>query len=267
METIKINKIEYSIPQCLEEITFRQYLDIINTQKNIEGADRIYKIINLLTNIPLEIIEELDITIITAIIDKIKFINDNIKLEDFEPILRFTFKNEEYFVDSDVTKWNFRQFVDADMIEKNYQDNILEALPYFLAILSNKANEKYIDSSTTMDKGESFKELSLPIVFGIYSFFLQRNAEYTKISNHSLMVQAMVNQQVALTDHSIKNGDGIRPLKAYLIQTYWSKIKYSIKISTSYSSISVFLLIKLMLKEVKQSFFNKLTQVKNKLFK
>jgi hypothetical protein len=130
--------------------------------------------------------------------------------------------------------------------------------------LYNKANEKYIDSEFIMDKGESFKQLPLTIVLGIYSFFLQRRNEYMKITNHSSMAQEAVNLQAQLIDSSIKSGVGMSQLKAYLMEIYWSKIKYSIKISTTYSNISVSLLTKLMLKSLKATFYNKLILIKNK---
>lgn len=247
------------LPTSIKELTFIQYNEILKIRLNVElsATDKLYNILSILTGISYETINESDLNDITALVERFSFINDNISLDDFEPILNFEFENEQYYIQSEVSKWNFRQYVDTEAIQTQYKDNIIDALPYFLAVLALRESEQYDNSDNTYIKGDKFKELPISIVFGVYSFFLRRRQLYIQTTTHSSIIEVQVNQLVQNIESSIQSGLGTYTLTAYLRVIYWNKIKSLTKISTKSSTISVLTLIKVKLKKLKESFYNK----------
>lgn len=248
-----------NFPNSIKELTFNQYNEILKIRLNSElsPTDKLYNILSILTGESFESINELNLIDLTTLIERFDFINDNISLDDFEPILNFEFESEQYYIQSEVSKWNFRQYVDTEAIQTQHKDNIIDALPYFLAVLALRENEQYNTSDNTYVKGDKFKELPISIVFGVYSFFLRRRELYIQTTTHSSIIEVQVSQLVQNIESSIQSGLGTFTLIAYLRAIYWNKIKFLTKISTTYSTISVLTLIKVKLKKLSLNFYNK----------
>lgn len=240
----------------IKNISFNQYMKILNIRldSKLEPTDKLYNILSVLSGLDYDVINELDLNPLTFLTDKYKFINDIIKVEDFKPVLSFKHNEIIYDIKSEPSTWNFRMFIDLEVIQEKYKENIIEALPYFLYILSVP---EYTTSSETFKMGDKFKDLPISIVFGVYSFFLQRKMRYMELTTHSSILMGQVNQQVQSIETLVRNGVGQNKLKNYLTEIYWSKIKFSMKISTTFLIISATQLMKIMLTSLNKNFFNK----------
>jgi hypothetical protein len=227
MNKIEINGKTYQYPEKLDELKWDMYekIMIVQNADDINISERIIKIFSLLTGIEESIVRVLPYTTAKRVFDTMKFLDD-IKNIQITPILNFHFDGVEYEVDTDFKNWNFRQYIDSEVILDMYKDNTTEALPYILAVFSHPVGEEYKDSDTVLKRGEAFKKLNVETVLSVGGFFLLKKNGLIQSGEIYSKVVVEADQLLGHIENLIKNGDGISVWKRFRAALYLSKMKY-----------------------------------------
>lgn len=204
----------------INDITYQQYLDVLNGQTT-DRTTNIYNIISVLYNKPINEIEALSIEEIESMFAEIPDFTNYVP----ETVIEFEHKGEKYFVCDDAKNLNFRQYIDLDFYENKFKDKPLEMATFLLAVISTKAGEKYDNSSISQTRGEEFKQLPFITVLGVYNYFVKKKEVFNKAMELYFLVQEMHNQQVLNIENLVRNGRGISRLTRWLRVRYWNKIK------------------------------------------
>lgn len=147
METINYTKVNINLPESLDDLTLKQYLDYSNISKDIKGDDesienilRTYKVIEILTGSTEEEIDEL---LIDEVRDLSSKIGASLKSFNFQspPSKSFTIDGVDY-VAKDTTAIDNGEYISMNILREQYK-NDLELLPKLLAILIRPGKKEY----------------------------------------------------------------------------------------------------------------------------
>jgi hypothetical protein len=227
MNTIEINGKKYEYPESLLELKWDMYEKILLVQgaDDINMSERIIKIFSILTGIEDSVVRILPYNTAKRVFDTMKFLED-IKNIEIKPPVNFVFNDIEYEVDTEFKNWNFRQYIDSEVIMDMYKDNTTEALPFILAVFAHPVGEVYKDSETVLQRGEDFKKLNVETILSVGGFFLlKKNGLIQSGEIYSRVVEEADRLQEH-TENLIKNGDGISVWKRFRAALYLSKMKY-----------------------------------------
>jgi hypothetical protein len=147
METINYTNVKINLPESLDDLTLKQYLDYSNISKDIKGDDesienilRTYKVIEILTGSTEEEIDEL---LIDEVNDLSSKIGASLKSFDFQspPSKSFTIDGVDY-VAKDTASIDNGEYISMNILREQYK-NDLELLPKLLAILIRPGKKEY----------------------------------------------------------------------------------------------------------------------------
>ncbi len=119
MTNIKVNNINYNIPQSWYDINLKTFLRIRKHEENITKMDQIdynLEFISILTGIPHDDLLDLDPSVIAEIIAPLTSITSKEVDIIEEPI--YTIDGITYVLDKKTTKMKLGQFIDLDIINK-----------------------------------------------------------------------------------------------------------------------------------------------------
>lgn len=168
MKKIKINSVEYNVPENWGEVTLKQLMTVMDDSKLIKNESlKKLSLISGYGNIPLEVIKHLTLKETEKLVSQLSFIAEPLPTK---PITEFEFKENKYYVMPTLMKAEFQDFVNLETALQNFKDEQHKALPYVLAILCKRENET-LDSFDLEDRAKLFEELPLTIVEPIRVFF------------------------------------------------------------------------------------------------
>ena len=185
MKKIQFNNKEFNIPQKWDEITLEQQIkvsDIVSIQSHV----KMLSILSAYTGIPVQELKTSPIYKVEKVMQHLKFINEPIPSE---PVLKFLFKDEYYYITENIIEQQFQDYISIQTILMENKDNIWKALPFMIAVLAKKEGET-LDDYDVYERAEEFKQLPLPIVNGINSFFLSSK----KVLEYSILLSSQENQ-------------------------------------------------------------------------
>lgn len=234
--------------------TFNEFVEIVKLGNELE--DKI-KIMSIMTDC--ENIDSLSIDDFGILLKECMDI-----LNDIEPKLEFTIEGKRRFIEEDITKWNFRQWVDIQSVLDNFKGEELKAAPYISYILSCPGYTSN-DSEQTMIIGEKWSNMDFKLFIPVYNFFLQKENSSLETTQLCLMADHLVSQSLQDMRNSNKNGDGSTALRSYLMETYLNKIESSIYPQRKFSPISLLKSMKLLLTDLNKSIWKALTKIKDSI--
>ncbi len=174
MIDFKLKGKKYKIPSKIEELTIRQYLDIIKTDSDSD-------LLSKLGGIPIEDIKTCNQKEVSFFIHQLSEMFNDIKdIDEKDMPLSFRINDSRYWICQDIANASWGRWEDCRKYMKQYADNIEEYFPYLLSIYSLKKEEKY-DSSILNERVEQFKDLPYVLGLKMHAFFLTSNQEYLNV--------------------------------------------------------------------------------------
>jgi len=201
METIKIDKTEYNIPESWEELTLQNYLDIMSIPSGFTQSNKLIKIFEYAGGIPVEVSKKLSFDQLSKINKVFEWMNT---LYAPAPINEFSFNGIKYKAEP-ISESLFGSYVDYETFIEKY--GVIQGLPYLIAIMARKDGETY-DDYNTYERAELFRGLPLTVALDLSCFFLT-NINLTKIHTATIsLLKLQIQNQRNSTLNSIENMDG-----------------------------------------------------------
>lgn len=183
---VVISEQRMEIPCLWEEVTLRQFLEII-TAKQLDA----FALLSILTGFSIEFLKQVPASAIEDVSRYIFFIYEPPKFDDWKMPKEYWIDGKPYKVPTDLKKETWGQKIMAqqelnEMIEN--KRNVLEPLPYVLACYFYPAVTG--DKNYTDEKIRAFipKILDTPVTqaYPIGSFFLSKLIQSLKLKNKRL---------------------------------------------------------------------------------
>jgi hypothetical protein len=141
-------KREITIPESLNDITLRQYLEFskvaegITDEQTIENTLKTYKLIEIITNSTEEEIDELEVKDMEIISTKVKVLIDNFSGFPETSNRHIHIGGVDYAV-KDMNELDNGEYISLNLLKEQYADNTYELFPKMLAILIRPATKEY----------------------------------------------------------------------------------------------------------------------------
>ena len=182
----------YFFPETWDEITVKQFCDVYKI-KNDEYTQLEYSMLLLycLSGIERETIELMNIEDFKMLLDKLKFIRDEVQKTDVESII---IGEDEYYLHSDFNRFTTGEIITIEMIMKQANNNLFEVMGDLLCVFLRKKKdngnlEKF--KTTFMQRKEEFNNLPVSQVYHIFNFFL--TGEHSFNNNTKDFIESSLN--------------------------------------------------------------------------
>ena len=209
-------KIHFTIPESLDEVTIEQLEKLYNDLTDIE-------LFSVLSGLDIELIKQCKSEEVIYIIDQLNGLYDFDSLNDLKDEVRSVFLGDKVFnVTTELLSMPSGQWWDVKKIEQMHRDNPINSLRHILSILLVEPNKPY-DYKDVKEKYDLIGGMDVVTAFKIRNFFLNSQIVYLRSLNHSLKKNSVVKRLLRGTIKSIKN------MVAYLPFTVLPKIKALLK--------------------------------------
>lgn len=257
MIIIKIDSIQYQVPECWEDVQLADYerwfdFTADSKQKEVE-------LISLISHIPLDTLSNLPLSFYTEVMEMVDFAFAG---NEYKPSNQILIDGEVYSI-ATKDELTLAQYVDVEAtFEEEDNDSKLSEI---LAIVCLKRNERY-DSKMLKEKKKIFQDLNMNQVFPLLAFFLQLKKNLLKITTFYSRVVEQANQFADLIRTSAENGDGTKLLPNYQKIRYRRLMKSLTKQLSRFSTSYVINLTKHRQKKPNTNLKNSFIKIKSKLF-
>jgi len=136
------------IPESLNDITLRQYLEFskvaetITTEPTIENTLRTYKLVEIITNSTEEEIDELGVKEMEVISNSVKILIDNFTGFPEATDKHLHILGVDYAV-KDINELDNGEYISLNLLKEQYGQDTYELFPRMLAILIRPATKEY----------------------------------------------------------------------------------------------------------------------------
>lgn len=200
MKQIQFNNKKYECPTSWDEVTLEQQIKVSKDSALFtHDATKKVAILSGYMGIEAEELRKADVRKVAPMFTHLQFLSEPIpdKL-----VGEFKFKGDTYHVSQNLIEQEFQDFVSLENIMNDTEGNIMEALPYIVAILAKKVKEdgsfESMDDYDVEKRAEEFRKLPISIANGISVFFCTNESLSTVTtllsSNPNQIVQAKVNE-------------------------------------------------------------------------
>ena len=163
-----------NLPKSWNDITVRQFVEIREIEQTAQGIDSQLEVLGVLTDLPIEDIEDLDFKEYENLLSKFSFIASSPSQNYVKSIGKYKFK--------EFNKLKVEEFLD---LEYFFTKDYLIHLPHIVSILykNHKINEweNLIFEPHEYDIEERFKEfldVSINSVFGVIQYYLSQRENF-----------------------------------------------------------------------------------------
>ena len=163
----------YFFPEDWTEVTVKQFCNVYKI-KGDDYSQLEYSMILLstLSGIERETVELMSIDDFKMLLDKLKFITNEVEKIDVESI---KVGEDEYYLHSDFNRFTTGEIITIEMILKKANNNLFEVMSELLCIFLRKKKdngnlEKF--KTTFMERKELFENIPVSQVYHIFNFFL-----------------------------------------------------------------------------------------------
>ena len=200
MKKIKLDGVEYEMCTSWDEVSLGKQIQVsIDSDGITNPVRKKISIISGYSNIPIDVLKKTQMNELPGLFKSMSFINEEIP---GEPIEKFEFKGETYYVSQNLMNQEFQEFVSLENITQQYKDKPYLALPYILGIMCKKMTPsgvlETIDDYDIDKRSEEFKELNISIATGVAVFFSRSTNVLLNLSllysNPQQMVQEKINE-------------------------------------------------------------------------
>lgn len=192
-----------TIPESWNEITTQKFIEIQSLYKD-EHKPTYQEIISVLSNIPIEELNNYPAIVIEKVMEKLTFLSEPISTDVFNYI---DYNGERYQINY-MEDLKFGEFVDVQTVLDADRTNF----PAILGIICRKDKEVYDDkfiAEILPKRIEFFNELPITKVYPLILFFI--NCSLLSESNMNLYLEKLrdqANQHVMCLENSLKDGVG-----------------------------------------------------------
>jgi len=227
MIELNINKKLYNIPNSWDEVTYKQYLNII-TIKNDNIVEYYVKIINELGGVDKAIIYQLSQDDFQTLVDQLSFLN-NLDLKKYKKKSKIKIKGETYYFKK-LSELTLGENINFETLIKNSK-NIVNDYHKIMALLLSKKDE-VININALEDRAEFFaNNLKATDVFTMSAFFLgggqglltHIDPYFSKKLKMKLIMEKKAN---LLVKKWMSGGRGTRWFILYLVAPLFTLMKY-----------------------------------------
>lgn len=194
-----------NVPEKWDEITLQKFIEI-QTLYTEEHKPTYQEIISVLSNIPIEEINEYPALLVEKVMEKLTYLSEPITNE----ILNYIDYNGERYQINHMEDLKFGEFVDVQTVLDADRTNF----PAILAIICRKDKEIYDDkfiAEILPKRIEFFSNLPVTKVYPMILFFI--SCSLLSESNMKLYLENLKSQSNLTLQHyitSLENGDGKR---------------------------------------------------------
>lgn len=163
----------YTFPENWDEITVKQFCDVF--RKDYEGKNAFVSsviLMSALTGVKQEIIEMMDIEDFKMLLEKLKFMQEDVKKSDDETII---INDEEYFLHTDFSKYTTGEIITIELLLEKAQNNVVSIMPELLCVFLRKKTKKgKMEKFNTsfMERQYMYNMLPISKIYHIFNFFL-----------------------------------------------------------------------------------------------
>jgi hypothetical protein len=163
----------YEFPENWDEVTVQKFCNVYkNNYDNYTEFESSMILLSTLSGIQREIVEMMDINDFKMLLDKLKFIKDEVIKTDVESI---KIGEDEYYLHSDFNKFTTGEIITIEMILKNADNNLFKVMSELLCVFLRKKNnngklEKF--KTSMLERKEIFDKIPVSQIYHIFNFFL-----------------------------------------------------------------------------------------------
>jgi hypothetical protein len=131
-----------------------------------------FEVIHQLTNIDVEVIEQIDYDNFLKIVELLKFIYEPIEEKKSEFVV---VDGEEYYLNTEFNKYTAGEIISLELTLSSVNNDMFKVMPELLCIFLRKKKEsgKLENYKTSfMERKEKFKNIKIDEINHIFSFFL-----------------------------------------------------------------------------------------------
>lgn len=194
-----------AIPESWDEIPLEKFIQLQSLYQE-DNKPTIKEIISVLSNIPLNELNQYPAIIIEKIADKIDYLKDNISNE----ILNYIDIDGERYTINHMEELKFGEYVDVQTVLDSDRTNF----PAILGILCRKEGEIYNDDFIALELNkriEMFAHQPITKIYPMIGFFL--NLYLLSPNNIQLFSEKLKDQAnyiVTATENSVRSGTGLK---------------------------------------------------------
>ena len=141
-------KNEIVVPESLNDITLRQYLEFskvaegITEEQTIENTLKTYKLVEIITNSTEEEIDNLPVKDMEVISEKVKHLIDNFQGFNEANNKHITINGVDYSA-RDINELDNGEYISLNLLKEQYKDDTYGLFPKMLAILIRPSTKEY----------------------------------------------------------------------------------------------------------------------------
>lgn len=169
--TIDDKKKVFNIPTSWDEVTVKQYSEIIKIDQELPSLTQRIKIVSSLLKIEEDIIEMMDQDDFAKIEEQLTFLSEDMQSTKVEFI---ELDGEKYYLYTDFEKLTLGEQISIDLITKEANGNMLNVYPKLLCLFlrKKKDNGKFETFKTDhMDRVKMFEGVQITKVNQLLLFF------------------------------------------------------------------------------------------------
>ena len=195
MIKLTAEEITYSIPSSWSDVTYKQYLDLQN-----EKEDK--KILSILCNMPIEIVERLSSGSVSKLATVISFVKEPIKLDEYTPPEYLTvLDGVKIHLVKDIRTCSFGQKIWFHEMLKDNKDDLISVLHEIVIIYSqSQITKKDFDINKINELNNVFDEIFLVDLYATAMFYVEQLKYILKIESEELKHNPTTEQRQAGID-------------------------------------------------------------------
>lgn len=229
MTQITFNKKKYDLPTSWDEVKLEMIIKTSELSDLLPDAPLV-AIMAGYSGIPVDELKPAKMAQVGKIMEALEFI-----YEEYKPLPsnHFVHNGIQYGCEDDIINIEFQDYVSLQTILYNYRDNPVKGLPYMIAALFKKDNEK-LDDFNLDDRAKEFLTLKFTTAKNLECFFLHSKSAYETIIQLSLIqdqlpelvLHKITELQNIIKKHKEQNGGSLlTKLVIGVLQIYLKRLK------------------------------------------
>jgi hypothetical protein len=166
-------QLTYDFPENWDEVTVEKFCKIYSYDydKFSEFESSII-MLSALSGIDREVIELISVDDFKMLLDKLKFIREEVMKTDVESL---KIGEDEYYLHDDFNKFTTGEIITIEMILKKANNNLFSVMSELLCVFLRKKNDKgklEKFKTTMLQRKTMFEQLPVSQIYHIFAFFL-----------------------------------------------------------------------------------------------
>jgi hypothetical protein len=163
----------YEFPGDWDEVTVKQFCDIYTHNfDNYNEFESSIVLLSIISGIEREIIEMMDVDDFKMLLDKLKFIREDVKRIETDSI---KIGEDEYFLQMDFDRFTTGEIITIEMILEKADNNLFKVISELLCVFLRKKTdsgrlEKF--KTTMLQRKTMFESVKIAEIYHIFGFFL-----------------------------------------------------------------------------------------------